>query len=320
MKNVKIALIMFAGCIMHQTHGGGPAGMVSREIVDTTAGSVGRNVSREAGEIAHETAQVAGKSGFVYHGKRTSQPREATDVSSTPAESQMESQRRAAEQAKTITKEGVKEVSEQKYRKPLIETTTGGFRWNEFRGGLVERGEPIAKYQTPPSQRETAPFKGVEPLGSPMTEFDQQVKEARPWAIQQQKQSPAFIAKDTRQEPVFSKQIAQNQQAAGENMGINQPPKEGSMDKAKKFVRNLISSGDASTSVSGKVKVTEAPGTTPGQNVAVRTAGKVMKTHQDRGIEEARYAIERRYQAENDRRHQIILRAKQLNQPVPYFH
>lgn len=66
MKNVKITLVMFAGCIVHQMHGGGPAGTVTREIADTTAGSVGRNVSAEAGEIAEEASQAAHRQDFSF--------------------------------------------------------------------------------------------------------------------------------------------------------------------------------------------------------------------------------------------------------------
>ena len=69
MKNIKVVGIIFIGCVVvHQSYAGGPSGMISDEISDMTAGSVGRNVSREAvGEVADEAARVANKPSFAFH-------------------------------------------------------------------------------------------------------------------------------------------------------------------------------------------------------------------------------------------------------------
>ena len=68
MKNkiIKFLGIIFIGCAAFRTHAGGPAGTISAEVGDMTAGSVGRNVSREAGEMASEAAHVANTRGFVF--------------------------------------------------------------------------------------------------------------------------------------------------------------------------------------------------------------------------------------------------------------
>ena len=67
MKHIKFIGMIFIGCAIQQAYAGGPAGTITREVADTTADTVAQNVSREAGEVAAESAQVASKPDFAFH-------------------------------------------------------------------------------------------------------------------------------------------------------------------------------------------------------------------------------------------------------------
>lgn len=80
MKNFKFIGIIFIGSALQQVHAGGPAGVITRDIADTTAGSVARGVAREAGEVAAETAQVTNRPGFVFHDAPSAEEVSATSI------------------------------------------------------------------------------------------------------------------------------------------------------------------------------------------------------------------------------------------------